>query len=155
PAGGVPGSGQQSPRSTLGVRSALRTSSGAGLPASQSSQPGADEAPGAREPTLTARIRSVQPPDVARQAISELGVLARELATLPDQLEQHGLARPHRAVYFEAIEDYQRLARLAWESVAEERLEQSGADAEYRQRAIIVARRISQLQQEARAASAA
>src|SRR5579884_3248501 len=107
----------------------------------------------AREPTLTARIRAVQPPDVARQAISELGVIARELAALPDALEESGLARTHSAAYFSAVDDYQRLARLAWEAVAEERLEQSGADPEYRQRAILVARRIGQLQQECRAAT--
>lgn len=119
-----------------------------------SSQPPAD-AQGtlpARQPTLTARLRAIQPPDVARQAVSELGVLARELATLPDNLEATGLVRTHQASYFEAIRGYQGLARQAWQSVAEERLEQSGADPEYRQRAILVARRITQLQQECRTA---
>ena len=106
----------------------------------------------ARVPTLTARIRAVQPPDVARQAVSELGVLARELATLPDNLEATGLVRTHQSSYFEAIRGYLGLARQAWQSVAEERLEQSGADPEYRQRAILVARRITQLQQECRTA---
>ncbi|MGZ3677292.1 MAG: hypothetical protein ACXVDI_01835 [Ktedonobacterales bacterium] len=106
-----------------------------------------------RAPTLTARLRAIQPPDVARQAVSELGVLARELATLPDNLEAAGLARTHKSSYFEAIRGYQGLARQAWLSVAEERLEQSGADPEYRQRAILIARRITQLQQECRTAS--
>src|SRR5262249_7860230 len=35
-------------------------------------------------PTLTQQMRTMQPPDVARQAISELGVLARELDTLAE-----------------------------------------------------------------------
>lgn len=105
-----------------------------------------------RAPTLTQQLRSIQPPDVARQAMSELGVLARELATLPEELENAGLARTHQRSYFEAAQAYLGLARQAWESVAEERLEQSGAEPEYRQRAIAVARRVSQLQQECRTA---
>src|SRR5262249_14861534 len=137
---------------SLGVRQAIRANTAGKLPALQPSQPSVDDVAIGREPTLSARARSVQPPDVARQAMSELGVLARELATLPEQIEESGLARTHRATYFDAVEDYLRLARLAWESVAEERLEQSGADPEYRPRAIIVARRVSQLQQEHRAA---
>ena len=36
--------------------------------------------------TLTAQIRTVQPPDVARQVASELGVLASELEALPSLL---------------------------------------------------------------------
>ncbi len=110
-------------------------------------------APLARTPTLTQQMRTMQPPDVARQAMSELGVLARELATLPELLEVSGLARTHRRGYFEATQAYLGLARQAWESVAEERLEQSGAEPEYRQRAIAVARRVGQMQQECRAAS--
>jgi hypothetical protein len=98
-------------------------------------------------------MRSMQPPDVARQAMSELGVLARELATLPELLEVSGLARTHQSAYFDATQAYLGLARQAWESVAEERLEQSGSEPEYRQRAIAVARRVSQMQQECRAAS--
>jgi hypothetical protein len=105
-----------------------------------------------RQPTLTQQIRSVQPPDVVRQAMSELGLLARELATLPDQLEAAGLARTHQKSYFEAAQAYLGLARQAWEAVAEERLEQMGAEPEYRQRAIGVARRITQLQSESRSA---
>jgi hypothetical protein len=150
---GVPGAVSAPPGASLGVRSAMLAHTAARMAAVvQGSRPEAEGAVGPREPTLTARMRAVQPPDVARQAISELGVLARELATLPDALEESGLARTHRDSYFEATEDYLRLARIAWESVAEERLEQSGADAEYRQRAILVARRVSQLQQECRSA---
>lgn len=124
---------------------------GASMPPSQPPSDASGTLP-ARIPTLTARLRAIQPPDVARQAVSELGVLARELATLPDNLEATGLVRTHQASYFEAIRGYQGLARQAWQSVAEERLEQSGADPEYRQRAILVARRITQLQQECRTA---
>ena len=105
-----------------------------------------------RQPTLTQQIRSVQPPDVIRQAMSELGLLARELATLPDQLEAAGLARTHQKSYFDAAQAYLGLARQAWEAVADERLEQMGAEPEYRQRAIGVARRITQLQSESRSA---
>src|SRR5579859_5319246 len=134
------------------------------LPPSPSARPQAAQPPAAtgapadaafapREPTLTQRMRSLQPPDVARQAMSELGVLARELATLPEALDVSGLARTHQSGYFDSIRLYLGLTRQAWESVAEERLEQSGADPEYRQRAIAVARRVGQLQQEARAAS--
>ena len=122
--------------------------------ASRPSAPaGTGEAIGPRTPTLTQKMRQLQPPDVARQAMSELGVLARELATLPELLEASGLARTHQHPYFEATQAYVGLARQAWEAVAEERLEQSGAEPEYRQRAISVARRITQLQQEARTAS--
>lgn len=121
-------------------------------PMSQSAPMPAEAGLPPRAPTLTQQMRSIQPPDVARQAMSELGVLARELATLPDELENAGLARTHQRSYFEAAKAYLGLARQAWESVAEERLEQSGAEPEYRQRAIAVARRVSQLQQECRTA---
>jgi hypothetical protein len=117
-----------------------------------SSVPLGSAPPAARTPTLTAQIRAMQPPDVARQAVSELGVLARELAVLPEELEVSGLAPTHQRSYFEAAQAYLGLARQAWEAVAEERLEQAGAEPEYRQRAITVARRVSQLQQECRTA---
>lgn len=127
-----------------------RVSGAAGRPAAATMSQPAPLAP--RAPTLTQQIRAIQPPDVARQAMSELGLLARELATLPDELESAGLARTHQRSYFDATQAYLGLARQAWESVAEERLEQSGAEPEYRQRAIAVARRVSQLQQECRTA---
>src|SRR5262245_24387323 len=89
PAPGGPGQGSApaSAGASLGVRQAIRANTATKLPAILPSQPPADDAVSGREPTLSARIRSVQPPDVARQAISELGVLARELATLPAQLD--------------------------------------------------------------------
>lgn len=125
----------------------------AALPAPDNGQFDTTEPVGPRLPTLTQQLRSIQPPDVARQAMSELGVLARELATLPEQLEVSGLARTHQRTYNDAAKAYIGLARQAWESVAEERLEQSAAEPEYRQRAVAVARRVSQMQQECRAAT--
>ena len=122
-------------------------------PAPGNAQFDTTEPVGPRLPTLTQQLRTIQPPDVARQAMSELGVLARELATLPEQLEVSGLARTHQRTYNEAMKAYMGLARQAWESVAEERLEQSAAEPEYRQRAVAVARRVSQMQQECRTAS--
>src|SRR5579872_177528 len=98
----------------------------------QMPQDPANAAVGPRQPTLTQQMRSIQPPDVARQAMSELGVLARELATLPGELTAAGLSRTSAPSYFEATQIYLGLARQAWESVAEERLEQSGAEPEYR-----------------------
>jgi hypothetical protein len=116
------------------------------------SDPAPDPA-GARTPSLTQRIRSLQPPDVARQALSELGVLAHELSNLPAILESAGLARAHQSTYLDTVNAYLGLAHQAWEAVGEERLEQTGAEPGYRQRAISVARRITRLQQEARAVS--
>ncbi len=142
------------PGSTLGVRSAMAAQTAARLAAVVAkSRPSPEDPAAGREQTLTAQMRSLQPPDVARQAISELTVLASELAALPSALEESGLAPTHAEGYFEAAEEYLRLSTVAWESVAQERLEQSGADAEYRQRAIYAARRVSQLQQECRTAS--
>jgi hypothetical protein len=105
-------------------------------------------APGPREDaTLTAQVRSVQSPDVARQAMSELGVLARELDALPSALVEAGLARTHLRDYLEVVQDYLDLCRYAWEAVAEEQLEQVGAEAEYRRRAVAVARGVQRLRQ--------
>jgi hypothetical protein len=129
------------------MQPAIQLQSPGSIPDDLGSQP-------SRAPTLTAQMRSVQPPDVAKQALSELTVLARELVALPALLEANGLARTNRRTYFAAVQSYVGLARLAWEAVAEERLEQSGAEPEYRQQAIAVARRVSQLQQECRTLSA-
>lgn len=101
-----------------------------------------------RTQTLTQQIRSVQPPDVARQAVNELSVLAGELITLAQDLEQSGLARMHARAYFATAQRYSELARLAWLSVAAERLEQDGASQDYRQRVIIIARDITRLRRE-------
>jgi hypothetical protein len=102
-----------------------------------------------REPTLTQQMRSVQPPDVARQAIGELGVLAREMDALPEALIDSGLAAECFSDYREVLLDYVDLSHYAWEAVAEEQLEQAGAEPDYRQRALRVARGITRLQQAA------
>lgn len=103
--------------------------------------------------TLTQQLRSVQPPDVARQAINELNVLAGELITLAGELELSGLARIHGGAYLETARRYGELARLAWLSVAAERLEQDGATQEYRQRVVSIARDITHLRREGEVAA--
>ena len=113
-----------------------------------SPDPLAQSAVRSTEQTLTQQMRAMQPPDVARQAINELNVLAEELITLARELEQSGLARMHRAAYFEIVGRYGELARQAWLSIAAERLEQDGASQEYRQRVIGIARDITRLQRE-------
>jgi hypothetical protein len=91
----------------------------------------------------------MQPPDVARQAMSELGVLANELDALPAALAEAGLARTHLRAYLEAVQEYLDLCRSAWEAVAEEQLEQVGAESGYRQQAVAAARRVQRLKQDA------
>src|SRR5487761_2575461 len=113
-----------------------------------SPDPLAQSAVRSTEQTLTQQMRAMQPPDVARQAINELNVLAEELITLARELEQSGLARMHRAAYFEIVGRYGELARQAWLSIAAERLEQDGASQEYRQRVIGIVRDITRLQRE-------
>jgi hypothetical protein len=99
-------------------------------------------------PTLTQQMRAMQPPDVARQAINELNVLADELIQLTGELEQSGLARIHTTAYFAVVRHYGELARMAWLSVAAERLEQDGASTDYRHLAIGVAREVTRLRRE-------
>src|SRR5262249_7184744 len=101
-----------------------------------------------RTPSLTAQMRAVRPPDVARQAMDELRVLAREIADLPGTLESSGLARMHQQTFAEALREYLGLSHDAWMAVAEERLEQVGAEPEYRERAVMIARRVARLQRE-------
>ncbi|HEX9056935.1 MAG TPA: hypothetical protein VF818_05320 [Ktedonobacterales bacterium] len=108
----------------------------------------------AREPTLTQQIRNVQPPDVARQAIGELGVLAHELDALPEALAEAGLARSHASAYRAALWDYLDLCHTAWDAVAVEQLERVGAEPDYRQAAVGIARSITKLKQECDQASA-
>lgn len=105
--------------------------------------PGADGRDDSR--TLTQQMRNIQPPDVGRQVMSELGVLASELARLPTDLAQAGLSQTHLAPYLDATQDYLSLCRYAWEAVAEEQLEQVGAQPDYRQSAVGVARQIARL----------
>jgi hypothetical protein len=100
-------------------------------------------------PTLTQQVRVLQPPDVARQAISELGVLAREMDALPESLVDAGLAAECLPAYREVLRDYLDLSHYAWEAIAEEQLEHAGAEPDYRQHAVRVARGITRLAQAA------
>lgn len=98
-------------------------------------------------PTLTQQVRAIQPPDVARQAIGELGVLAREMDALPEALIDAGVAAELLPDYRDVLHEYLELSHYAWEAVAEEQLEQAGAEPDYRQRAVRVARAITRLSQ--------
>jgi hypothetical protein len=111
------------------------------------------EAGAERPPSLTQQIRSVQPPDVARQAINELSVLAGELVGLARELEQSGLARIHAGAYLDTARHYGELAQRAWLSVAAERLEQDGASQDYRQLVVSIARNITRLRRESEVAA--
>lgn len=98
-------------------------------------------------PTLTQQMRRIEPPDVARQATGELGVLAGELDALPEALTTAGLAGTQGQAYFDAVQAYLDLCHRAWAAVAEEQLEQVGAHADYRQQAVSVARGIVRLRE--------
>ncbi len=118
----------------------------------------ADADPGAapadaRQPTLTQQMRSLQPPDVARQALNELSVLAGELSALARDLEQSGLARIHASGYYDVVRRYGALAQRAWLAVAAERLEQDGASPDYRQLVVGIARDITRLRRESAVAA--
>jgi len=119
------------------------------FPADQSALSGEPAHP----PTLTQQMRAMQPPDVARQALNELSVLAGELVSLARDLEQSGLAGIRAGSYFDAVRRYGELARQAWLSVAAERLEQDGASADYRQRVVGIARDITRLRRESEVAA--
>jgi hypothetical protein len=97
---------------------------------------------------LTTQIRTMQPPDVARQVSSELGVLASELEALPPLLVEAGLAGSHGQAYRDAVLDYLDLCHRAWQAVAQEQLEQAGATPVYRGAAVEVARAITRLKNE-------
>lgn len=116
-------------------------------PRRSTSMPGRSEPAGERRSSLTAQLRAMQPPDVAGQALRELDILARELASVPLALAQAGLARDQQRSYFETVDAYVDLAQTAWIAIAEERLEQAGQEPEYRQQAIGVARRLTRMQQ--------
>jgi hypothetical protein len=141
-----PGAGR-----SLGIGEAL----GRGTAAGSTSLPSEYPEGGApmRLPSLTAQMRAVRPPDVARQVLDELRVLAREIADLPGTLESSGLARMHQQTFAETLGEYLGLSHEAWGAVAEERLEQVGAEPEYRERAVMVARRVARLQRESLLAS--
>jgi hypothetical protein len=98
-------------------------------------------------------MRSLQPPDVAGQALRELDQLAYELNALPARLASGGLTRIHQRNYCQITLAYLGLAENAWQAIAEERLEQSAAETEYRRQALGIAQQITQLQRESRMAA--
>lgn len=132
---------QPSQSYTLGITSKLAQTRG-------TSAPSIPPPPSRGPVTLSQKIRSVAPPDVARQTLDEQKMLANELLTLPEALEAAGLAKTHERSYIEAIRGYVDLADETWVAVAEERLEQSAADQPYRQNAIVTARRIQRMRNE-------
>ncbi|HEY7343462.1 MAG TPA: hypothetical protein VH591_21510 [Ktedonobacterales bacterium] len=130
---------------TLGVGERLARSRPTGSPS-------LPQAP-ARAATITQQIRAVAPPDVARQTLDEQKMLAHELIILPDALETSGLAKSHANSYIETVRAYVDLADSTWIAVAEERLEQSGAEQVYRQNAIAIGRRIQRMRDESQMAA--
>ena len=103
--------------------------------------------------TLTQQMRAIEPPDVARQTLDEQKMLAHELLVLPDSLETSGLAKTHERSYIEAVRAYVALADDAWVAIAEERLEQRGAEEPYRQSAIAIGRRVMRMRNESQLAA--
>jgi hypothetical protein len=98
-------------------------------------------------------MRAVAPPDIARQTLDEQKMLAHELIILPDALETSGLAKSHANSYIETVRAYVDHADSTWIAVAEERLEQSGAEQTYRQNAIAIGRRIQRMRDESQMAA--
>ena len=127
---------------TLGVTAKLARLRGTGAPSLP--QPHA---------TLTQQMRAVEPPDVARQTLDEQKMLAHELLVLPDALETSGLAKTNAHSYIEAVRAYVALADDAWVAIAEERLEQRGAEDAYRQSAIAIGRRVMRMRNESQLAA--
>lgn len=138
----TPGASQPGQPHTLGVTSKLARLRATGSP---SMPPYAG--------TLTQQMRAIEPPDVARQTLDEQKMLAGELLTLPDAIETSGLAKTHERAYFETVRAYADLADATWLAVAEERLEQTGAEEVYRQSAIAIARRITRMRNESQLAA--
>ena len=103
--------------------------------------------------TMTQQMRAMEPPDVARQTLDEQKMLAHELMVLPDALEASGLAKTHERSYIEAVRAYVALADDAWVAIAEERLEQRGAEEPYRQSAIAIGRRVMRMRNESQLAA--
>lgn len=130
---------------TLGVGERLAQSRSTGSPSLPQTP--------ARGVTITQQMRAVAPPDVARQTLDEQKMLAHELMILPDALETSGLAKSHANSYVEAVRAYVDLADSTWIAVAEERLEQSGAEQTYRQNAIAIGRRIQRMRDESQMAA--
>ena len=103
--------------------------------------------------TITQQMRAMEPPDVARQTLEEQKMLAHELLILPDELETSGLAKTHERSDIEAARAYADLADATWVALAEERLEQAGAEEVYRASAIAIARRVRRMHNESQLAA--
>lgn len=134
---------QSSQPHTLGITSKLARIRSTGAPSLPPPSGG----------TLTEQMRAVAPPDVARQTLDEQKRLAHELLILPDALETSGLAKTHEQSYTEAVRAYVDLADGTWIAIAEETLEQSGAEESYRQHAIAIARRVARMRSESQMAA--
>ena len=141
PASDAPSAAAGQPH-TLGVTAKLARLRGTGAPSLP--QPPA---------TLTQQMRAVEPPDVARQTLDEQKMLAHELLVLPGALETSGLAKTNAHSYIEAVRAYVALADDAWVAIAEERLEQRGAEDAYRQSAIAIGRRVMRMRNESQLAA--
>jgi hypothetical protein len=125
-----------------------------GVPRPPSDAPATAVDQNTRAATLTGQLRSLQPPDVARQAVNELHVLANELDKLPELLEGSGLAPSHQRAWIQTALGYLGLTHRSWDAVAAEQLEQAGAERPYRQNAVELARQIVSLQRESQLAVA-
>ncbi|HEU5347224.1 MAG TPA: hypothetical protein VFU63_01300, partial [Ktedonobacterales bacterium] len=75
-----------------------RTLDVTGKPA-RARETGSPSLPPRSGPTLTQKMRKLDPPDVARQVLDEQKMLAQDLLTLPEVLETSGLAKTHQRSY--------------------------------------------------------
>lgn len=153
----APPPGPLSGASALG--SAISAASGISVPRGVSRQTAVIPAQGQLGPdghptTLTGKLRNLQPPDVARQAVDELHVLANELDKIPELLEGSGLAPSRRRAWMQVALGYLGLAHRSWDAVAAEQLEEVGAERPYRQNAVELARQMIALQRESQLAVA-
>lgn len=98
-------------------------------------------------PTGALRVR--QRIETTQQALSELGVLTEQLIALPERLQQNGVAREQWLALHDALTVFTELAALAWDGLAEDRLDQLATTPRYRQYVTAATRRINRLQQEA------
>jgi hypothetical protein len=138
--------------------SAISAASGVSAPPRQTAVAPAVQAPQAtadgRPITLTGKLRNLQPPDVARQAVEELHVLANELDKIPQMLESSGLAASRRRAWMQVALGYLGLAHRSWDAVAAELLEEVGAERPYRENAVMLARQMIAVQRESQLAAA-
>jgi hypothetical protein len=159
PSAPTPGPASGAPGSASALNSAISAASGVSVPRGVSRQTAvipAQEQAGqdGRPATLTGQLRNLQPPDVARQAVNELHVLANELDKIPGMLESSGLAPSHQRAWMQSALGYLGLAHRSWDAVAAEQLEEVGAERPYRQNAVELARQMIALQRESQLATA-